>query len=120
MAPYSEERKAQKRARCANPETWPFIALATIKHRAARAGITCTISAADIKVPPGCPVLGIPLVPGGARHSKPNSPSVDRFDNSIGYVPGNVRVISHRANQLKADATVKELVSVLEYMLGRR
>jgi hypothetical protein len=34
-------------------------------------------------------------------------------------VPGNVFVISHRANNLKNDATVTEVEAVLRYMLER-
>jgi hypothetical protein len=44
----------------------------------------------------------------------PDSPSLDRIDPSKGYVKGNVRVISARANLLKNDATVGELTLVLE------
>lgn len=37
-------------------------------------------------------------------------------DNNRGYVPGNIRVISNRANLLKSDATVEELRKVIDYM----
>lgn len=107
-------RRQRMRARTANPQTWPSIAIPRLRHRAWRDGIEFAITADDIKVPPFCPVLGIPLEPG--VKCKPTSPSVDRFDNSKGYVPGNVRVISHRANQLKADASIAELEAVLLYM----
>jgi hypothetical protein len=40
---------------------------------------------------------------------EPNSPSLDRIDNTKGYVPGNVWVISWRANDLKRNATLEEL-----------
>jgi hypothetical protein len=38
------------------------------------------------------------------------SPTLDRIDNSKGYIVGNVWVISMRANRLKSDATVDELM----------
>ena len=41
-------------------------------------------------------------------------PSLDRIDGAKGYVKGNVRVISHRANMLKNDATIEELELVLK------
>lgn len=48
-----------------------------------------------------------------------DSPSIDRFDNALGYVKGNIRVISTRANLLKRDATVDEVRRLLAYMEGR-
>jgi hypothetical protein len=43
----------------------------------------------------------------GFANSK--SPSLDRIVGPLGYVPGNVRVISSRANSLRNDATLKEM-----------
>lgn len=46
------------------------------------------------------------------------TPSIDRFDNSRGYTPDNIRVISLRANIIKSDATADEVEAVLNYMRG--
>lgn len=48
------------------------------------------------------------------------SPSLDRIDSSKGYVKGNVRVISARANMLKNNATVEELTLVLKDLKRRK
>ncbi len=37
--------------------------------------------------------------------SHPDSPSVDKLIPALGYVKGNVAVISRRANQIKSDCT---------------
>ena len=111
----SDAHNAHRTRRRANSATWPFIALSTIKWRAKRDGLDCTVTVADLKVPPVCPVLGIPLVAGTRCGS--NSPSVDRVDNALGYTPENVQVISFRANQLKSDATAQELLAVLKYVM---
>ncbi|TXH09432.1 MAG: hypothetical protein E6R03_16805 [Hyphomicrobiaceae bacterium] len=73
------------------------------KNRAAQKGREFSIELSDIVIPKVCPVLGTPMV----------SPSLDRIDSRKGYVKGNVRVISKRANTLKNDATVAEMKLVL-------
>ena len=81
------------------------------KHRAKKKGIPFTISMDDIIIPTLCPLLEIPiLLDTGDKHS-PNNPSLDRIkcDPAIGYVSGNIQVISSRANWLKADASIEEL-----------
>ena len=42
--------------------------------------------------------------------------SLDCIIPELGYVPGNVAVISRRANTIKNDATIEELELVLAYM----
>ncbi len=89
--------------------------LAEARKRAKRKGLPFTITEADIEIPAVCPVLGISLIQGGPRA---NWPSLDRRVNTIGYVPGNAFVISHRANNLKGDATTAEVEHILRYMRG--
>jgi predicted DNA-binding transcriptional regulator AlpA len=67
-----------------------------------------SISAQSIKIPRVCPALGIPIVLGEKRSD--NSPSLDRIVPEKGYVLGNVRVISDKANRLKADLTHAQLL----------
>lgn len=60
-----------------------------------------------------CPVLGMALdwsrQRGNGSKPLPNSPSMDRIDPERGYVKGNIWIISHRANQIKSDASHEEL-----------
>lgn len=92
------------------------------KHRAKKRGVEFSITPADIRIPETCPVFGFPLVLGVGISGKPggnfNSPSLDRIDPSVGYVPGNVRVISHLANSMKRDATPAQLRQFAEWVLG--
>lgn len=75
-----------------------------------------TITRYDIEWPEFCPVLGVRLVyDGGGGVVGPNTASLDRHDNTLGYIPGNVYVISRRANTLKNDATAEELEAVVRY-----
>ena len=103
---YGERRRSQ------NPGS---LILTRTRSRAKRKGIPFDIQREDIHVPEHCPVLGIPIFfePVGRRGGTPNSPSIDRIVPELGYVKGNVRIISNRANTLKNDATVEELERVL-------
>ena len=46
---------------------------------------------------------------------KHNSPTLERIDNSKGYVIGNILVVSHRANCIKNDGTWQEIMAVAEF-----
>jgi hypothetical protein len=67
------------------------------------------------EVPEKCPVFGTPLRLDG---SIDELPSLDRFDNSRGYVPGNVIFVSRRANRLKGDATPDELQKLAHFYMA--
>lgn len=77
------------------------------RERARKTGVQFSIDVSNIVIPRACPVLGIPLIIGGSR--SPNSPALDRLDPDKGYVAGNVRVISDRANKLKSNCSIEEL-----------
>ena len=93
--------------------------LSRVKVRAKQKGIVCEIDVSDVQIPEFCPVLGIRLAWGKGQRGWRNmgSPSVDRIKPQLGYVKGNVRVISNRANHLKGNGTIEELKAVLDYML---
>lgn len=90
------------------------------KYRAKKQNLPFNIEVSDIKIPLICPILKIPLKPktgtkkGGAYN---NSPSLDRIFPRKGYIKGNVRVISFRANVLKNNASYEELEAVLKDLL---
>jgi len=80
--------------------------------RAKEQGIPCTITVEDIVIPELCPLLGIPLERGqGVAGAIAASPSLDRMNPELGYVPGNVAVISRKANLMKNDASSEELLA---------
>lgn len=88
------------------------------RNRAKLSGLDFTITLEDIVVPPTCKYLGIPLsVHSGSSGGKPNSPSLDRIDNSKGYIKDNIQVISHLSNVMKASATKEQLKMFCESML---
>ena len=102
------------RCRARHPEAYLWKAA---KQRAHKDGLYFTITPDDIKIPVMCPVLGIPLSFGAkSNEDRSNSPSLDRIDPNLGYVPGNIIVMSYKANTIKSNATVDELKAVLAWM----
>jgi hypothetical protein len=83
------------------------------KKRAKKNGIHFTIELDDVpEIPIVCPILGIPIkkeVKSKTHGPKDNSPSLDRIINELGYVKGNIRIISNRVNRIKSNSTPEEI-----------
>ena len=86
------------------------------KRRAKLEGLPFSITIDDIVIPDVCPVLGIPIQTGLPANSH-NLPSLDKFIPELGYVPGNITVLSLRANSLKKNASIQEIEALLNWML---
>ena len=107
----------EHKLRCeANPYRQIFAAK---KNHAKSRGIEFTIKFEDVIWNEVCPVLGIDLDYKrfnadrcGVRY---HSPSFDRVSPNLGYIPGNVIIVSARANTIKNNATVDELERVASY-----
>lgn len=89
--------------------------LTRARHRALVFKIPFSLSLEHIVIPEVCPYLGVRLEIGVGGHVDA-SPSLDRIEPSLGYVPGNVEVISFRANRIKSDGTVDEHEKVARRM----
>ena len=90
--------------------------LNSAKHRAKKGGYALSITEEDIVIPARCPILGIELAKAEGCHAD-NSPTLDKIDPTLGYVPGNVQVISHKANSMKHNATAEELRLFAKWVL---
>lgn len=89
----------------------------SVKGRAKKCGIDFNITMEDICIPVYCPVLGIKLESSiGKGMATDNTPSLDRFDPSLGYIKGNVNVISMKANRIKTNSNVDEVKAVISYI----
>ena len=82
--------------------------------RAKKKGMEFSICLEDIVIPERCPLLGIPITKHSTRERHYDAPSLDRIDSSKGYTKENIWVISHRANQIKNDATRDEIKMIYE------
>ena len=91
--------------------------LATVRSRCEKRGLELDENAyreAWRRIPTHCPVLGVKLAT-GVGENLDNSPEMDRLDPAKGYVEGNMRVISRRANRLKNDGTAEEHRLIYEW-----
>jgi hypothetical protein len=87
------------------------------RKRAKKNNLEIDIEPYDIPdIPQLCPVLGIEIkrnIQDGKNHGpSDNSPSLDRIDTSKGYIKGNIRIISNRANRIKSDASFEEIEKI--------
>lgn len=108
------QRELGAKWRAANPAAAACI---RARLRAKNAGIPFSIRASDVDENRLCPALGIEMAwgAGSGVRSAPEHCSLDKVVPGAGYTPGNVCVISHRANTLKGDATPEESLAVALY-----
>ena len=88
-----------------------LVLLGQARYRAKKKGIEFNLELSDVVIPKVCPVLKIPLSAGSSSGGPRGcSPSLDRIDNTKGYIKGNVQVMSHKANTMKHCADNNELI----------
>jgi hypothetical protein len=108
----SEGQKEQRRT---NPEAYVWSAA---KRRAKEFGLPFTIDKTDIIIPEVCPIFGLPLrINEGATGD--DSISLDKIVPELGYVTGNIAVISRRANVMKSNGTSAEHRQIADWIEGK-
>lgn len=84
-------------------------------RRARLKGLEFNLYAKELEWPDYCPLLGIKLCyTNTIDGNRDNSPSIDRKDNTKGYTKENCWVISHKANVMKNNATLEEILLFAE------
>lgn len=83
------------------------------KYRSAKNNTPFDIEVDDVEMVDVCPILGIELDQKGNRES---TSSLDRIIPKLGYVKGNVRVISNKANRMKGDHTLETAKALVRYL----
>jgi hypothetical protein len=63
-----------------------------------------------------CPVTNKPMDWNGEENNSLNRPSLDKIIPELGYVQGNVAIISYRMNTKKNNLLETELVQLLQYV----
>ncbi len=104
-----EYRKFLEKTAKYNTEKWWIQALSRIKRRALDNKLPFNLVAEDLKLPEDglCPILRIPI--SVKNPSKMNCVSWDKIIPELGYIKGNVRAISNKANIMKSNCSFEEL-----------
>ena len=99
-------------------KTWTAYAIRDAKNRAKKKGLPFNISLEYLRtiVPDVCPIFGTAFKWMGNGKIVPESPSLDRIVPSLGYIEGNVAIISSRANNIKSYATWQEILMVSNWV----
>ncbi len=86
------------------------------RDRALKKNIDFDLTVDSIGVMPSkCPILNIELKKQDGIHGE-GSPTLDRIENKLGYINNNVRIISHKANSIKANGTADEHDKIAIYI----
>lgn len=85
------------------------------KLRALKKNMEFSLRLEDIIIPKYCPILKIELKC-GVKGEYQHTPSLDRIDNTKGYIPENIQVISMKANSMKNSANEEELLLFAEWI----
>lgn len=85
------------------------------RNRSIRDGIEFDIEINDIDIPKVCPIFKTPFVRG-----TPYSASLDKINPLLGYVKGNIQVISRKANTMKSNATKEELEQFANWIINNK
>jgi hypothetical protein len=109
----SEKRKIDYRN---NDKRYKYMMLKRAEKRALEKDVPFKLTMDDIDIPIYCPILKVKLEIGKTSGPDDFSPSLDRIIPELGYVPGNVKIISMRANRIKTNATIEDIKNVLLYL----
>ena len=105
-------RKANKLRHRADPRNKMISAA---KRRAKLLNLPFDITKNDLILPKKCSILGILLQVNSDRWED-NSPSIDRIIPELGYVRGNIQIISFWANRIKKNRVFNSVADMLSYI----
>jgi hypothetical protein len=110
---YKKYSRDSYHRRKADPNNIKAFLLRHAKIRAAAKNIPFDLVADDILLPEVCPVFNRPFNKSNRRLGY----SLDRIIPELGYVKGNVQVISQLANAMKWDSTREERIAFANWVL---
>ena len=115
-----EKRRISRRAyEERNPKwVWAKYAVKDARKRAAKKNVPFSLTTKHVMelMVERCPIFDTVFQYGGNGKILPTSPSLDRIVPSLGYVEGNVVIISSKANNIKSAYGSKELYKVADWL----
>ncbi len=87
------------------------------KTRCEKTGVPFNIKVTDIPViPEYCPIFTWIKLAHSTTGATPSSPTLDRIIPELGYVVGNIEIISHKANTIKSYGSSEEHKLIAKYI----
>lgn len=108
---YSKGKFREKQRRIENREVF---LLKSAKARALKYNLPFNLELQDIIIPKYCPLLNIEFKLNEMIKGDLMVPSLDKIIPKLGYVKGNVKVISLKANLMKQNASKEELFEFIK------
>ena len=112
-------KNAKQRWKERNPKwAWVISAVGGAKTRAREKGIPFALTKEHVYsiLTDICPILGYEFIFIGNKQMSERSPSIDRINPKLGYVDGNVAIISVKANAIKSNASWEEIEKVAKWL----
>jgi hypothetical protein len=92
-----------------------MLLLKNCRARAVKKGLKYDLSPEWIRArwDAGCELTGLPFERKDGRGHGPRSASIDRIDNTIGYLPANCRLVLTCVNMMKHTDTEERMIEVI-------
>jgi len=89
------------------------------RDRARKQSLPFSITKEDILIPESCPVCGCQMISGDGKQ-RMDSPSLDKWDPSLGYTIDNIWVICMQCNLRKGDMSGDDLLAFAFNLINAR
>lgn len=83
----------------------------TKRAESKKKGLEFRLTKEDLVIPEVCPVFKTPFLKGTKF-----AMSIDRIDNTKGYIPNNIQIMSRLANTMKNEATPEQLIQFANWI----
>jgi hypothetical protein len=115
---YKEQKRRERESKNINKTQVELRVIKLVegaRTRSRKKEIPFNVKYKDIPTPTHCPYLGIELSYDGVKSD--GMASLDRIIPELGYVLGNIQIISLLANQMKSSATLEQLLRFSESVI---